>query len=124
MSESLVLGFAGGFFVGALVISFLFLAILPQWLRGKKVDPEHVKRAGLALALIAVFAFSLAAGSGASVSFAQETPVPLDIPINDIMISTNSWLTTFAPIAAIGIGISIALAVLGYLGKMIKSAFT
>lgn len=55
-------------------------------------------------------------------SFAQ-TAVPLEIPTNVIFSETNNWLETFAPIAAIGIGISIALAVLGYLGKMIVSAF-
>ena len=51
------------------------------------------------------------------------TPVRLNVPTNVIFTETNSWMSTFAPIAAIGIGISIALAVLGYLGKMIKSAF-
>lgn len=55
-------------------------------------------------------------------AFAQ-TPVPLEIPTDVIFSETNNWLTTFAPIAAIGIGITIALAVLGYLGKMIVSAF-
>ena len=54
---------------------------------------------------------------------AQSTPVPLEIPTGVIFSETNNWLTTFAPIAAIGIGITIALAVLGYLGKMIVSAF-
>jgi len=59
-----------------------------------------------------------------AVSYAQTaTPVPLNIPTNQIFTETNSWMATFAPVAAIGIGISIALAVLGYLGKMIKSAF-
>ncbi len=53
----------------------------------------------------------------------QATPVPLVIPTNQIFSETNNWLVTFAPIASIGIGISIALAVLGYLGSMIKSAF-
>ena len=64
-------------------------------------------------------------------SFAQTaTPVPptaaptvLEIPTGVIFSETNNWLETFAPIAAIGIGITIALAVLGYLGKMIVSAF-
>jgi len=55
--------------------------------------------------------------------FARDTPVPLDIPVNTIFTQTNNWLATFAPIAAIGIGITLALAVLTYLGKMIKSAF-
>lgn len=72
----------------------------------------------MALALVAtVVAMS------ASPSFAQSTPVPLEIPTGVIFSETNNWLETFAPIAAIGIGITIALAVLGYLGKMIVSAF-
>lgn len=50
-------------------------------------------------------------------------PVGLDLPTDVLFSSTNSWLETFAPIAAIGIGIAIALAVLGYLGKLIVSAF-
>lgn len=51
------------------------------------------------------------------------TMVPLDFQIDTLMTSTNTWLATFAPIAAIGIGITLALAVLGYIGKMIISAF-
>lgn len=52
------------------------------------------------------------------------TPIPLTIPTNVIFDSTNNWMGTFAPIVAIGIGISVAIAILGYLGKIIKSAFT
>lgn len=52
------------------------------------------------------------------------TPVALSIPTNVIFQETNSWMGTLAPIAAIGIGISIALAVLAYLGKMIKGSFS
>ena len=60
----------------------------------------------------------------ASATLAQEsTAVPLDIPTDVIFTETNNWIATFAPIAAIGIGITIALAVLAYLGKMIASAF-
>lgn len=60
----------------------------------------------------------------ASATLAQEsTAVPLDIPTDVIFTETNNWIATFAPIAAIGIGITIAIAVLAYLGKMIASAF-
>ncbi len=55
-------------------------------------------------------------------SFAQ-TPVPIDIPTDVIFSETNNWIATFAPISAIGIGIAIAIAVLGYIGKMIVSGF-
>lgn len=47
----------------------------------------------------------------------------LTIPTDTIFSETNNWIVTFAPIAAIGIGITVALAVLGYLGKMIAGAF-
>lgn len=121
---SFILGMSLGLFLGLTAAALMFGVIVPRWLKGKSVPFLNFKRGNattLTAALLALLVFTLASHG---VSFAQETPVPLDIPINDIMTSTNSWLTTFAPIAAIGIGISIALAVLGYLGKMIKSAFT
>jgi len=60
----------------------------------------------------------------ASATLAQEsTAVPLDIPTDVIFTETNNWIATFAPIAAIGIGITIAIAVLAYIGKMIARAF-
>lgn len=51
-------------------------------------------------------------------TFAQ-TPVPLVIPTNDIFTSTNSWMGTFAPIISIGIGISLAIALLTFIGATI-----
>jgi hypothetical protein len=78
----------------------------------------HVSRSFTVFAvLIAMLAIGVVSAA------AQSTPVPLEIPTGVIFSETNNWLTTFAPIAAIGIGITIALAVLGYLGKMIVSAF-
>lgn len=53
-------------------------------------------------------------------AFAQVT---LTIPTDDIFSSINDWIVTFAPIVAIGIGISAAIAILGYVGAMIVSAF-
>jgi hypothetical protein len=53
-----------------------------------------------------------------------QTPVPsLNIPTSTIFTEANTWIQVFAPIAAIGIGIAIAIAVLGYVGKMIIDAF-
>lgn len=59
---------------------------------------------------------------------AAQTPVPtatpgINVPTGTIFSQTNSWISTFAPIAAIGIGITVALAVLGYIGKQITKAF-
>lgn len=78
-------------------------------------------RLNRSVTVLAVFVAMLALGVVAAA--AQSTPVPLEIPTGVIFSETNNWLETFAPIAAIGIGITIALAVLGYLGKMIVSAF-
>ena len=56
-----------------------------------------------------------------------QTPAPsnpsITIPTNVIFTETNTWIGVFAPIAAIGIGITLALAVLGYIAKMIAGAF-
>ena len=52
-------------------------------------------------------------------SFAQVT---LTIPTDEIFESTNTWMTTFAPILSIGFGISIAIAVLTLIGHMIVNA--
>lgn len=55
-------------------------------------------------------------------AFAQ-TPVPIVVNTNDIFTQTNSWITVFSPILAIGIGISIALAILTFIGAQILKAF-
>ncbi len=57
-----------------------------------------------------------------AVSFAQ-TAVPLVVPTNEIFTQTNSWLQTFAPVVAIGVGIAVALAILRFIGKQIIDAF-
>lgn len=56
-------------------------------------------------------------------AFAQETPVPLVIPLNNIFIQANNWLQTLSPVMSLGIGIVIALAVYGILTKTFKTAF-
>jgi hypothetical protein len=87
----------------------------------------QARRWVLCALLIIVLALSQVA-----VGFAQTaTPIPptatmvkLQVPINPLMSSTNDWMSTFAPIAAIGIGMTISLAVFAYLAKTIKSAFS
>lgn len=61
-------------------------------------------------------------GAGATPAFAQ-TPVPLVVPTNEIFTQTNSWMQVFAPVVAIGVGIAIALAILGFIGNEILKAF-
>lgn len=67
---------------------------------------------------LALFVLLTVVGS----SFAQ-TPVPIVIDTNAIFTQTNSWITIFAPILAIGLGISIALAILTFVGNQILKAF-
>ena len=55
-------------------------------------------------------------------AFAQ-TPVPIVLDTNQLFTSTNTWIEVFLPIMAIGIGISIALALLGFIGTQIVKAF-
>ena len=57
-----------------------------------------------------------------AVSFAQ-TAVALVVPTNEIFTQTNSWLQTFPPVVAIGVGIAVALAILRFIGKQIIDAF-
>jgi hypothetical protein len=63
----------------------------------------------------AVFALSIP-------TFAQ-TPVPLVVPTNEIFTQTNTWMGVFAPVVAIGVGIAVALAILGFIGNEILKAF-
>jgi len=66
--------------------------------------------------MLSVFMFVLAGNA-----FAQ-TPVPIVVPTNEIFTQTNNWISTFAPIVAIGAGISIALAILGFIvGEIVKA---
>jgi cadmium resistance protein CadD (predicted permease) len=65
--------------------------------------------------IVAVFALSVPV-------FAQ-TPVPIVVDTNQIFSSVNSWIVTFVPIVAIGLGIAIALAILTFIGKQILNAF-
>jgi hypothetical protein len=123
--------FLTGIFVGFALIYFYrqWRWVIPAVRHKLNAAPASKELTRTALALMLMVFFMTAA---ATVSHAQTaTPIPptatstpgLTIPINTVMVSTNSWIETFAPIAAIGIGIGIALAILGYLGRIIKSAF-
>lgn len=104
-----------GFIVGVLTVFAGTAFMLRKGDRDVAGPFRNVSALALAFVVVSLL-------SSVSPTLAQ-TPVPLEIPTNVIFSETNNWLATFAPIAAIGIGIAIALAVLGYLGKMITSAF-
>ncbi len=55
-----------------------------------------------------------------ALSFAQ---VAITVDTDAIFTEVNTWISTFLPIVAIGIGISVALAILTFIGKQIVSAF-
>lgn len=108
-----------GFIFGVVLTAMFVSAKLPARANAVK-SPTISKGTFTALALLFVVGGMLLGGVSPA---AAQTPVPLEIPVDVIFTETNTWLATFAPIAAIGIGIGIALAVLGYLGNMIKGAF-
>lgn len=94
----------------------------------RKLRPFTLQRNHVLLLLVVLMLLLVVGPAAAQTA----TPVPptaiptnasIEIPTNVIFTETNTWIETFAPIAAIGIGITVALAVLGYLGKMIASAF-
>lgn len=109
----------------ALVVGMLFGIVV--WMIAKpgidhaitmiKGKPNITRQLVTGLAVVTALMFVTA------VSFAQSGTLDLVIPVDTVISETNNWLDTFAPIAAIGIGITLALAILGYLGKMISSAF-
>lgn len=72
--------------------------------------------------IMLVFAVVAMLAMTAAISFAQ-TPVPIEIDTNAIFTSANTWITSFTPIFAIGIGIGIALAILTFVGAQIIKAF-
>lgn len=80
--------------------------------RGMAANP--INRIAFVIAALAMLTLSAAA---------QATAVPLVVPTNEIFTQTNSWLQTFAPVVAIGVGIAVALAILRFIGKQIIDAF-
>lgn len=112
---------AGAFYAVVLFAFCLGLAVPSLFVavKAQKIDLSKFRRFTPALAA-ALCLTVLAAAAGPSLA---QTQVPLEIPTDVIFTETNTWIETFAPIAAIGIGITVALAVLGYLGKMIAGAF-
>jgi hypothetical protein len=116
-----------GFAVGMIATSILFGAVISYKVnKGHWIPPDaKVSRPGNVPKHLAAFVGALLlTGLLAlpSAVFAQ-TPIPIEIPTDVIFTEANNWIITFAPIAAIGIGISIAIAILGYIGKMIIGAF-
>jgi hypothetical protein len=116
--DNVVISLVVGFVLGVIVTALVVKSVIDSQ-KGRTIDRSKVNRVTtVALTLLAgVFMFAQVMPTLA------QTPVPITIPTDIIFTEANNWIETFAPIAAIGIGISIALAVLGYLGKMIIGAF-
>ena len=80
----------------------------------KSTLSSWMKSAQLKAIMVMMFVFN------AYAVFAQVT---ITVDTDPIFTETNSWITVFTPIVAIGIGISIALAILTFIGREIVNAF-
>lgn len=107
-----------GFLIGAVVTAAGAMYIVKAKLAGRDLT-AFVKKSAPALiaALAAVVLFGEVAPTLA------QTPVPITIDTNEIFTQTNNWITQFTPIQAIGIGASLALAILGFLAAVLTGAF-
>ena len=54
---------------------------------------------------------------------ATQAQVTLTIPTDDIFTKINEWIVTYAPYIAIGIGITVAIDILRFVGELIIDAF-
>jgi hypothetical protein len=80
---------------------------------------QIVRNKTLLKLLLVVLVLALSAVS----AFAQ-TPMPtLNIPIPDMIASVNQWTPNLAPIVMLGVGASIAMAILLFLGNILLWAF-
>lgn len=124
MTQDFWTGLAVGAISTFIPLMIVFWFALP---RGKtSAEKEKLKRRAtppaLALLLAGLGGFALMFGQ-AKTAFAQSTPVALNIPTDIIFTQANNWISTLAPVSAIGIGVAIATAVLGYVGVMIVKGF-
>jgi hypothetical protein len=89
--------------------------------RGVDLFKQHWRMIAI-YALLAVFALNTQFIS--LVSAQTETPpVGLDINMDPVFTQTNYWTEQLFPIMAIGIGISIAMALIAFIGSAIVKAF-
>ncbi len=70
--------------------------------------------------LLVMCLMMMVAGSALAQS---STPVPIVVDTNPIFQQANNWIEIFGPIIAIGVGISIAIAILTFIGNQIIKAF-
>lgn len=115
-----LIAFSVGLLAGVLLATTIFGVGIYR--KATEKTQSKLRVDGIKTIIPALFVGAVLTILTAAPAYAQ-TPVPLTIPTDVIFTESNNWISVFAPVAAIGIGISIALAVLGYLGKMIRSAF-
>ncbi len=120
---SLSLGLMLGAVLMALVMGVGFYYMLERGKAGKSMLPHGASKGSFIAALGVLMLLGAALAHPMVILAQDDTPVPLVIPINAIFTQANNWLSTLSPIASLGIGIIIALAVFGFLSKAIKSAF-
>lgn len=113
LSLAVLFGFLLGLGVAAVAVT--------HFVNKRKGVKSNVGRTAVHVAVAMLGAAAMFGRAG--VTFAQTDTPTITIPTDVIFSETNNWIETFAPISAIGIGITVAVAVLGYLGKTIAGAF-
>ncbi len=87
-----------------------------------KLRPAHFI-AYLKAHAIAFIAALFAIVGGLYPAFVSHASTTITIDTNVLFAAVNGWITTFLPIAAIGMGIAIALAVIAFVGDAILQGF-
>lgn len=108
-----------GFVIGLLVAAVAAYVIVKMKAPTLQRVTAGAKKIVPALALVALLTVLFAP---VAPTLAQ-TPVPITIDTNEIFTQTNNWIQQFTPIQAIGIGASLALAILGFLAAVLTGAF-
>ena len=110
-----------------LILGVVMMGIGFYWMinreKAGKLSFKFLNQRLLIVAIVALGAFAIAFHPSLVILAQDATPVPLVIPLSDIFTQANNWLQTLSPIESLAIGITIALAVFGFLYKAIKSAF-
>lgn len=72
---------------------------------------------------VTLWLFICALALSSVASFAQEDPIEIEIPFDNIVTYLNQWLGVFGPIVLLIGMIPVAMALLRYITKLFQSAF-
>jgi len=74
-------------------------------------------------ALVAVALIAVMVGAPTLSASAQATPVPINVDTNQLMSQVNTWILALDDVIFLGVAISIAIAILLFIGKTVLTAF-